>query len=134
MNTNKRIGYLVNFKELSILKKKTKYKIAIPIVLVGGLLFYIFLTPIGALRFAVLRQAFTSHETTLKGREDLLLLTINLKVDYESCRRPPEAVIEGDQTVYELKDYPFEPLTQMPWDSWVITKHGIFYWGDYFSV
>lgn len=134
MNTHKGIGYLVNFKELNILKKKTKYKIVIPIVLVGGLLFYIFLTPIGALRFAVFRQAFTSHETTLKGREDLLLLSINLKVDYESCRRPPEAVIEGDQTVYELKDYPLEPLTLMPWDSWVITKHGIFYWGDYFSV
>lgn len=116
------------------MKKKMKYKVVIPVVIVAGLLSYIFLTPIGALRFAVFRQAFTSHETTLKGRQDLLLLSITLKVDYKSCRRPPEAVIEGDQTVYDLIDYPFEPLTQMPWDSWVITKHGIFYWGDYFSV
>lgn len=115
------------------MKKKIKYKIAIPTIIVLVLLSYIFLTPIGALRFAVFRQAFTSYETTLKGRQNLLLLSITLKVDYKSCRRPPEAVIEGDQTVYDLIDYPFEPLTQMPWDSWVITKHGIFYWGDYFQ-
>ncbi|MCC3868272.1 hypothetical protein [Terrisporobacter mayombei] len=116
------------------MKKKIKYKIAIPTVIVLVLLSYIFLTPIGTLRFAVFRQAFTSYETTLKGRVDLLYLTINLNVDYESCWRPPEAVIEGDQTVYDLIDYPFEPLTQMPRDSWVITKHDIFYWGEYYLV
>ncbi|WP_434799548.1 hypothetical protein [Terrisporobacter vanillatitrophus] len=110
------------------MKKKTKYKIAIPIIIVLGLLSYIFLTPIGALRFAVFRMGVAAKE------KDLLLLSITLKIDYKSCRRPPEGAIEGDQTVYDLIDYPVEPLTQMPWDSWVITRQGIFYWGEYYLV
>lgn len=114
--------------------KKIKYKIAIPIVLVLGLLLYIFLTPIGALRFAVFRQAFPQYETTLKGRLELLLFSVTLNVDSKSCSRPPEALREGDQMVYDLTDFPFEPLTDMPWDSWIVSKYGIFYWGDYFSV
>jgi len=116
------------------LKKKTKYKIAIPIVLVVGLLFYIFLTPVGALRFAVFRQAFTSHETTLKGREDLLLLTINLKVDYSDNCRPSPIDKDENRMLYYIKDAPAEPLTQTPWDMWEISKKGIFYWGEYYLV
>ena len=128
VNTYKTIKYLVNYKELNILKKKIKYKIAIPTIIVLGLLSYIFLTPIGALRFAVFRMGVAAKEG------NLILLSTTLKVDYESCRRPPEGVIEGDQTVYDLIDYPVAPLTQAPLDSWVITKHGIFYWGEYYFV
>lgn len=114
--------------------KKIKNKIAIPIVLVLVLLAYIFLTPIGALRFAVFRHAFKPYETTLKGRTDLILFSVTLKVDPKNCTRPPKALREGDQTIYNLKDFPFEPLTETPRDSWIVSKYGIFYWGDYFSV
>lgn len=116
------------------MKKIIKYKIIIPIVIVLGFIFYIFLTPTGALRFSVFRQAFQSHETTLKGRCDLLLFSVTLKVDPKTSSRPPEALREGDQTIYNLEDYPFEPLTETPWDSWIVSKYGIFYWGDYFQV
>ena len=130
VNTYKTIKYLVNYKELNILKKKIKYKIAIPTVIVLVLLSYIFLTPIGALRFAVFREAFTSYETTLKGREDLLLATITLDVDYSNDCRPSPIDKEGNKMLYYIKDAPVEPLTQTPWDMWEISKYGIFYWGE----
>lgn len=97
--------------------KKLKY-IIIMIIIWGGLL-YLLLTPIGALRLAVLR-------------EDYPISAINLKVDYKLCRPPIDRV--GNQTVYTISNYPVEEQTQTPLDSWVISKHGIFYWGEIYMV
>lgn len=98
---------------------KNKIKYIIPLVIILGVLSYLFLTPIGALRLAVLRNGYPIN-------------ALNLRVDYSLCRPPIDAV--GKQTVYTIKNYPIEKKTQTPLDSWIISKYGIFYWGEYYMV
>lgn len=99
------------------MKKKLKY--IIPIFIIVGLSIYLFATPIGALRFTVLRYGYPVN-------------ALNLKVDYSLCRPPIDKV--GDQTVYTIINYPVEKRTQTPLDSWVISKYGPFYWGTFYLV
>ncbi|MCR8746904.1 hypothetical protein [Romboutsia lituseburensis] len=98
---------------------KDKFKYIIPLFIVGVIVFYTFFTPIGALKFAVLREGYPNS-------------AINLKVDYSSCRDPIEKV--GNQIVYTIFNYPIEEKTQTPLDSWIISRYGIFYWGEYYTV
>lgn len=98
---------------------KNKLKYIIPVVIIISILSYLFLTPIGALRFAVLREGYP-------------ISALNLKVDYSLCRPPIDKI--GDQTVYTLFNPPVEEQTQTSLDSWVISKYGPFYWGEYYTV
>ncbi|WP_270942377.1 hypothetical protein [Romboutsia lituseburensis] len=98
---------------------KNKFKYIIPLFIVGGILFYVFFTQVGALRFAVLRYGYLNS-------------AINLKVDYSSCRDPIDKV--GNQIVYTIFNYPVEERTQTPLDSWIISRYGIFYWSEYYTV
>ncbi|CEP80263.1 hypothetical protein QJR30_07065 [Paraclostridium sordellii] len=99
------------------MKNKIKYIILIVIIL--GVLTYLFLTPIGALRLAVLRNGYPIN-------------ALNLSVDYSLCRQPIDVV--GKQTFYTIIDCPIEEKTQTPLDSWIISKYGILYWGEYYMV
>lgn len=98
---------------------KNKFKYIISLFIVAGILFYVFFTPIGSLRFAVLRYGYLNS-------------TINLKVDYSSCRDPIDKV--GNQIVYTIFNCPVEERTQTPLDSWIISRYGIFYWSEYYTV
>ena len=96
------------------MKKKSKSIITISIFFI--IISYVFLTPIGALRFAVLREGYPIE-------------AITLKVDYSSAREPSPLDMDiKNNIVYTIFNAPIEEPTQTPLDNWVISKYGIFYW------
>ncbi|WP_042272331.1 hypothetical protein [Faecalimicrobium dakarense] len=97
---------------------KNKLKYIIPVVIIVGIIVYFFATPIGALRFAVLRSGYPKSAVTLKLSPDPNKTPMDLK---------------RNQTFYTITNPPFEEPTQTPLENWVLSKYGPFYWGEYFG-
>lgn len=100
------------------MRKKLKHILIILMICIATS--YLFLNPIGALRFAVLRNGYPIE-------------AITLKVNYSLCRKPV-GMDKKNKIVYTISNPPIEEKTQTPFDSWVISKHGIFYWGELYLV
>ncbi len=86
------------------------------IILLLLILAYFTMTPIGALRLAVLSSGYPVRAFTLELEEE-----------------PIDMVVEENQIGYSLKNPPIEFATQGELVNWVVTRYGIFYVGKYFG-
>lgn len=98
------------------MKKKLKY--IIPAVIIIGITVYLFATPVGALRLAVLRYGYPKNAVTLKLSQDPNKTPIDL---------------EKNEIFYTIANPPLEEKTQTLLENWVLSKIGPFYWGKYFG-
>lgn len=83
-----------------------------------GALIYLFATPTGALRFAVLRCGYP-------------LNAVHISISTNSYKTPDD--IEKNQTIYTIINPPIEEATQSPLENWLISKYGPFYFGEYYG-
>ena len=93
---------------------KKKSIIMIFSIIIVVLITYLIATPIGALRFAILREGYPIKSITMKLSDT-----------------PYEIGVKGNEKVYTLKNPPMEKATQGILENWIVSKHGVFYWGEY---
>lgn len=98
------------------MKKKLRY--IVPIFIIVSILIYLFTTPIGSLRFTVLRYGYPIN-------------AINLKFSTDTYKTPID--IKKNQTIYTIINPPVEEATQSQLENWIISKYGPFYWGEYYG-
>lgn len=77
---------------------------------------YLVMTPMGALRLALLRTGFPIKAITLQVSD-----------------HPYEVNVQSNEKIYTLKNPPTEEATQGVLENWIVSKHGIFYVGEYFG-
>lgn len=98
------------------MKKIFKYNV--PILLILATLLYLFCTPIGSLRLAVLKHGYPIN-------------ALNMSVSIASYKRPND--ITKNQTIYTINNPPLESSTNTPLENWIISKYGPLYIGEYFG-
>lgn len=85
-------------------------------IIILVLITYLIVTPTVALRFAILREGYPIKSITMKLSDT-----------------PYKISIKGDEKIYTLTNPPMEKATQCILENWVVSKHGIFYWVEYFG-
>ncbi len=95
------------------MKRKLKWIFA---TLLTAVVMYVTMTPMGALRLAVLHHGYPLKALVLELRDT-----------------PHKMGLEENQIGYSLIDPPFEKDTQAKLVNWVVTKQGPFYVGDYYG-
>ncbi|EQK44053.1 hypothetical protein C672_0581 [[Clostridium] bifermentans ATCC 638] len=98
------------------MKKFLKYSISIMLFL--ATLLYLFCTPIGSLRLAVLKHGYPIN-------------ALNMSVSIASYKQPND--IKKNQTMYTINNPPIESSTQTSLENWIISKYGPLYIGEYFG-
>ena len=93
---------------------KKKSIIMIFSIIIVVLITYLIATPIGALRFAILREGYPIKSITRKLSDT-----------------PYEIDVKGNEKVYTLINPPIEKATQGILENWIVSKQGVFYWGKY---
>lgn len=96
------------------MKKKSIIMIFSIVILV--LITYLIATPTGALRFAILRAGYPIKSITMKISDT-----------------PYKIGVKGNEEIYTLTNLPMEKATQGILENWIVSKHGVFYWGEYFG-
>ena len=96
------------------MKKKLIYVITAVIILI--LSTYIFATPKGALRFAIFRLGYP-------------VTSINMKLS----DTPYKTDIRSNEKIYSLANPPTAKATQSELVNWIVSKHSIFYWAEYYG-
>lgn len=87
------------------------------------LLGYLFLTPMGALRLAVLWGGHPIVAATMQVRE-----AVPEDAFLKWFDNPPNT------TIYHIEDpVPVSRLTLVPMENWIVTEVGPFYWADYYG-
>ena len=76
---------------------------------------YCFLTPKGAVRFAIVRHGYPVESLTAK------------------LIKNHSSLANENETIYSLDNPPYEGPTQTELTDWAAIRYGIFYWGDYFG-
>ncbi|MGN1386070.1 MAG: hypothetical protein ACI4XS_05670 [Bacillus sp. (in: firmicutes)] len=97
------------------MKKRTRSITAFLVLLIAFI--YFAATPTGALRFAIMKAGYPTYS----------LKTI------EVSDTPYEAELESNQTMYSLVNPPIDEATQGVLENWVVSKYGVFYWGDFYG-
>ena len=93
---------------------KRKLKRLTPTILLIIVLGYFFLTPIGALRLAVAIYGYPVKSITLQISD-----------------KPYGKSVEDNQKMYTLINPPYEESTESELKNWIVTRYGIFYFGNY---
>ena len=96
------------------MKRKLTWFILISILIV--LFAYLFLTPVGALSFAVAKEGYLIKAVTLQLSD-----------------KPYQVSIEHNETMYTILNPPHENSTDSDLYNWVVIKKGIFYYGSYYG-
>lgn len=69
-----------------------------------------------SLKFAIFREGYPIHSITI-GLTD----------------KPYQAEVENNQKIYSLVNPPIEEATQGKLENWIVSKYGVFYWGDFYG-
>jgi hypothetical protein len=87
-----------------------------PITILIILVAYLFLTPLGALQFAVAKEGYPTKAITLRLADE-----------------PYQVSIKENQTMYTISNPPHENATDSDLVNWVVSKKSIFYFGSYYG-
>lgn len=96
------------------MKKKLTW--IIPIAILAILVIYLFLTPVGALRFAVVKEGYPIKAVTLRISNE-----------------PYQGSIKDNEIMYTILNPPHENTTDSDLVNWVVAKRGVFYFGSYYG-
>lgn len=80
------------------------------------IMLYILMTPVGALRFAIFRTGYPVSAFTMKLSDN-----------------PYKTDIKSNEEIYTLINAPIEEATQGVLENWIVSKHSIFYFGEYYG-
>lgn len=96
------------------MKRKLAWGIPISILII--LVAFLFLTPLGALHFAVAKEGYPIKAIRLRLADE-----------------PYQESIKENQTRYSILNPPHENATDSDLVNWVVTKKGVFYFGSYYG-
>lgn len=95
---------------------KRKLAWIIPITILITLIAYLFLTPVGALRFAIAKEGYPIKAITL-----------------QLSNEPYQGRVKDNEEMYTILNPPRENATDSDLANWIVTKKGIFYFGSYYG-
>ena len=98
------------------MKNKLNYILILFIII--GISLYLLETPVGSLRFAVLRCGYPINATNLELSTDLIKKPFDIK---------------NNQTIYTIINPPVEKQTQSPLENWIVSKYKLFYWCEFYG-